>query len=156
MTGIFPEVEALRFTYPILLSKDIAQLLVTFICPPWELSLVISLAEIIPFAAALITTVLTTPLVILRELTYSCTAASSSSPRSNGLPLCFVSRQSTVTLSPDLLFDASLSFSKYSVFSLLVVDSFILTLHFEEKCFAALVAPFYAAYFPISALWTAV
>ena len=46
----------------------------------------ISLVEIIPSAAALTTTVLTAPLAILRELTYSCTAASSSSPRSNGLP----------------------------------------------------------------------
>ena len=41
-------------------------------------------------------------------------AASSFSPRSNGLPFCVVSRESKVTLSPDLLFDASFNFSKYT------------------------------------------
>ena len=73
--------------------------------------------------------------------------------RKGSLPFCVVSRESTVTHLTDSLFDCtSFNFCKYLVFSLLAVDSFKLMVRFEAKCFAAIVAPFSATYFPIFAL----
>ena len=48
--------------------------------------------------AAIITNVLTTPLAILRDCIYSCTAASKSTLSSKGLAFCLISSVSTVTV----------------------------------------------------------
>ena len=132
---ILPDVEHFLLTNPILLSSDLAQLFVILICPPCEDNLETSRWEIIPSAAPITTSLFTTPFAAQRLFTNSCTASSSSSPRSSGLPLSLVSRLvmtigSLGAVSSSLLLGQSFSFKisflsiwRYSVFSLLAVDS---------------------------------
>ena len=86
--GTFLAFEHLRLTYPILLSKDFAHVLVISMWPPWDVSLDASLVDTMPSAAAITTAVLTTPSIALKDVMYSCTAWSSSTPNSKGRP-CF-------------------------------------------------------------------
>ena len=50
-------------------------------------------------AAAMTTNVLITPPVILRDFTYSCTAASQPMQSSNDMPFCFICRVSIIMSS---------------------------------------------------------
>lgn len=115
--GILPDVEHFHLTYPILISNDLAQVLV--ICP-WDKS---SLATIIPSAAAITTNILMTLPVILRDYTYSCTAASKSMASSNDFPFHFVPSISTIMSLPSSYCRLCLRHYFFQFFQVLLLQS---------------------------------